>query len=144
MHRLGDAVAGDVPGDRRVAEFEFAREFGAAPDDFGAFAERGQRAGRAAELSEQDTRPELRQPLGVAIERRQPDRRLVAEGYRQCVLQMGASCHWRVAIAAREVGQVAPRCRKIGIKQVKPVADLKHHGGVHDVLSCRAPMQPAP
>ncbi len=84
------------------------------------------------------------EPLGMAVESRQPDRRLVAKGYRQRVLQMGAAGHRRVAIAPGEVCQMAAHRRRDRLDQRQPVADLQHHGGVHDVLGRRTPMQPAP
>ncbi len=107
-----------MPGDRRVAETEFAGEFGAALDDIRTLTERGEGAGGAAELRQQHARAKLRQPLGMAVEPGQPDRRLVAKGDRQGVLQMGAPGHRRVAVAAGEVRQMAARRRKIGFEQV--------------------------
>ena len=51
---LGDAVAHRVPGDRRLAELEFLHQLGL---HFQAvFAERGQRAGGAAEFADQHAR----------------------------------------------------------------------------------------
>ena len=144
LHGFGDAVAGDVPGDRRVAEAEFASEFGAAAHGLRALAERGERAGGAAELGEQHARAKFRKARGMAVEGGEPDCRLVAEGDRQGVLQMGAAGHRGVAIAAGEVGEVAARRREISLDQLEPGADLQHHGGVHDVLGGGAPMQPAP
>ena len=144
LHGLGDAVAGDVPGDRRVAEAELAGELGAALDRAVALPERGEGAGRTAELGHQHARAQLREALGVAVEGGEPDRRLVAEGHRQRVLQMGAPGHRRVAVAAREVGEMAAHRREVGLDQREPGADLQHQGGIHDVLRRRPPMQPAP
>ena len=91
LHGLGDAVAGDMPGDRRLAEAEFARQFGAACERLLAAAERGEGAGRATELGHQHTRRQFVEPLGMAVERRQPDRRLVAKGDRQRMLADGCA-----------------------------------------------------
>ena len=63
-------------------------------------AQRSKRAGRAGELADQNTRLQLLEALGVAVEHRQPDCRLVAKRHRQRLLQMGAAGHRGVAIAA--------------------------------------------
>ena len=80
----------------------------------------------------------------VAVEPGEPHRRLVAEGDRQRVLQMGAPGHRRVAVAPRQRAEMAAHRVEIRLDQLEPVADLQHRGGVHDVLRRRAPMQPAP
>ncbi len=80
----------------------------------------------------------------MAVESVEPDRRLVAEGHRQRVLQVGAPGHRRVAVFARELGEMAAHRRQILLDQGEPGADLQHRGGVHDVLGRGAPMQIAP
>ena len=144
LDRLGDAVAGGVPGDRRVAERQFPSELGAALDRFIAPPERGQRAGGAAELDDEHARAQFAQTVGVAIEGREPDRGLVAEGNRQGVLQMGAAGERQVAVAAREIGEMAAHRGEILFDQPQSGADLQHRSGIHDVLGRRPPMQPAP
>ena len=63
---LGDAVAHRVPGDLRLAEFQLLHQLGL--DFEAAFAERGQRAGGAAEFADQHARAQLVEPLAVALE----------------------------------------------------------------------------
>ena len=57
---------------------------------------------------------------------------------------MGAAGHRRVAMAPGEIGEMAAHRRQILLDQLQAGADLEHHGGVHDVLGRRTPMQPAP
>ena len=104
-------------------------------------AERGQRAGGAGELADQHARLQLREPFGVAVEHREPDRGLVAERHRQRLLQMGAAGHRRVAIALRQIGEDAAQRRRCRASMIaRPARNLQHHGGIHDVLRGRAPM----
>ena len=141
MHRLGDAVARDVPGDRRLGEPQLTRQLGAGGEAFLARAERGEGAGGAAELHLQDPRAQLGEPRGVPVARRQPHRRLKAEGDRQGVLQMGAAGHRRVAPAPCQPREMAAQRGQVGLDQLQPGADLQYRGGIHDVLRRRAPMQ---
>ena len=95
-----------MPGDRRLAEPQLARQLGARGEAFLARAERGEGAGGAAELHLQHPRAQLGEPRGMAIAGRQPHRRLVAKGDRQGVLQVGAAGHRRVAPAPRQPGEM--------------------------------------
>ena len=144
LHRLGDAVARDMPGDRRLAERQFARQLGAGSQAFLARTERGEGARGAAELHLQHPWAQLGEPHGVAVAGRQPHCRLVAEGDRQCVLQVGAAGHRHVAPAPCQRREMAAQCGQVGLDQLQPGADLQHRGGVHDVLGRGAPMHPAP
>ena len=63
---LGDAVAHRVPGDRRLAELELLHQFGLHFQPV--LAERGQRAGRAAEFADQHALRASRQALLVPLE----------------------------------------------------------------------------
>ena len=72
---LGDAVAHGVPGDFRLAEAEFLHQRGLHVEP--ARAERGQRAGSAAELADQDARPHFPEALAVALERRRAKSRIL-------------------------------------------------------------------
>src|SRR3546814_153786 len=102
---------------------------------------RAERARRAGELTDENAGLHLLQALRVAIERREPDGRLVAEGDGQCVLEMRAARHRRVAMIPGE----GPQRRAYGIEpfanQRHAVADLEHGRRVHDVLCSRAPVQ---
>ena len=82
-----------------------------------ALAERGQGAGGAAELRDQHARLQLGEPLCVPVEPGEPHGGLVAEGDRQCVLQMRAPGHRRVAIAPRQGGEMAAHRVEIGLDQ---------------------------
>ena len=144
LHGFGDAVAGDVPGDRRVAEAELARQLGATPTTPSPWPSEAESAGGAAELGQEHPRAQLAEARSMTIERRQPDRRLVSEGDRQRMLQVGAAGHRRVAMAPGEVGEVAARGCEVGFDEVEAGADLQHHGGIHDVLGGGPPVQPAP
>ena len=127
-----------MPGDRRIAELEFARVF--APHLDTPFAERGERAGRAAELRDQHARLQLAQALGMAVHHGKPDRALVAEGDRQRLLQMRAAGHGGVAMLFREPGQRGRNSCHVPLDDGERGADLQHRGGVHDVLRGRAPV----
>ena len=104
-------------------------------------AERRQRAGGAGELPDQHTRFQFLQPFGVAIEHCQPDRGLVAERHRQRLLQMGATGHWRIAVALRQIGQDTAQVSDIVFNDLKARAQLQHHRCIHDILGGRAPVQ---
>jgi hypothetical protein len=97
--------------------------------------------GRAAKLRLQRARPGLREPLGRALQRRQPDRGLVAEGDRQRLLQMGSPGHRRIAVQAGEIGQGAHDIGELGFDQRDRLAQLQHGRGIHDVLGGSAPVQ---
>ena len=131
-------VARDMPGGDGHAEAEFLAQ--RLLDLKTLVAERSQRAGGAGELADQDARLQLREPLGMTVEHRKPDRGLVAERHRQRLLQMGAARHRRVAIALREIGKDAAQRGDIVFDDLKAGADLQDHGGIHDVLRGRAPM----
>ena len=79
----------------------------------------------------------------MAIESGEPDSGLVAEGYRQRVLQMCAPRHRCVAIPLGKLGEVAADCRQIPFEQHEASADLQHHGRIHDVLGRGSPMNVA-
>ena len=98
----------------------------------------------AAELHQQHARTKLAQPLGVAVESVEPDRGLVAERHRQSMLEMCAPGNRCVAILVRQLGEMAAHRGQIFLDQPKAVADLQHHGGIHDVLGRSPPVQVAP
>ncbi len=106
-------------------------------------AERGEGSGRAGELSDQDARLEVFEAFGVAVEHGKPDRRLVAEGHRQRLLQMSPAGHRRVAVLLRQVGEDGAQARNVVADDRERVAHLQHYGRVHDVLRCRTPVHVA-
>jgi hypothetical protein len=79
----------------------------------------------------------------MPVEHRQPDRRLVAEGHRQRLLQVRAPGHRRVAVLLRQVGQDAAQFADVRFDHVDRGADLQHVGRVHDVLRGRTPVDVA-
>ena len=95
-HGLGQAVAGDVPGDRRTAELQFVHQRVVHGEAL--VTERGQRARRAGELADQHARLQFGEALAVALDHAEPDGGLVAERHRQGVLQMRAAGHHRRAV----------------------------------------------
>ena len=137
---LGDAVAHGVPGDLRLAEAEFLHQPGLHVEP--ARAERGQRAGGAAELADQDARPQLLEALAVALEGGEPGRALVAEGDRHRLLQIAAPCHRRIAVALGEAGERIGNRDDVGFDEVERLADLQDGRGVGDVLGGGAPVAP--
>ena len=100
---LGDAVAHGVPGNIGLAELEFLHQFGLALQPV--LAERGQRAGGAAEFADQHARAQLLEALLVALESAEQSRHLVAEGDRHRLLQVAAPGHRRVAVFLGELGE---------------------------------------
>ncbi len=137
---LGDAVAHGVPGDLRLAEAELLHQRCLHLE--AAAAERGQRAGGAAELADQHTRAQLVEPLAVPVKGGEPGRRLVAEGDRHRLLQVAAAGHRRVAVALGERRQRIRDGHDIRLDEVERLADLQDGGGVGDVLGGGAPMAP--
>ena len=125
----------------RIAEAERAGIL--APHVEALVAERGERAGGAAELRDQHARLQLAQPRGVAIQHGKPDGAFVAEGDRQRLLQMGTAGHRRVAMLRGEPGQRRRDGRHVALDQREPGAHLQHRRGVHDVLGGRAPVHVA-
>ena len=98
---LGRPHAVGVPRQRRLGELELGGE---APQHGQAVvAERGQRAGRAAEL-DGEARPGADEPLARLDERDEPARGLEAEGRRQRLLEQRAAGHERGTVLARQAG----------------------------------------
>src|SRR5262249_25752692 len=83
-----EATSHRVPGDLRLGEAELLHQRGLHLESV--TPERGQRPDRAAELADQDAWFELRQPLAVALHRREQRRRLEAKGERHRLLQVAA------------------------------------------------------
>jgi hypothetical protein len=80
----------------------------------------------------------------MTVEHGEPDRRLVAEGDRQRLLQMRPAGHGRVAVAPRQVGQDAAQGGDVVLDDAQAFADLKGDGRIHDVLGGRPPVHVAP
>jgi hypothetical protein len=112
-----------VPRRDRHAETEFAAE--GLLNGEAVLAKRGQGACCPRERADQHPRADLGETLGVAVESGEPDRGLVAEGDRQGLLKVGASCHRGVAVAARQVGEDRPQDVDVGGNEVQTRADLE-------------------
>ena len=138
---LCQAVAADVPGDRRRLQAELLGERLHHAD--AVRAERGERADRAAELHHGDLAAEPGEARGVALQGVEPQRALEAEGDRQRMLGMGAPGHRGVPVAARQIREGRPGAVQILPDQLEPVAQLQHEPGVDDVLGGGAPMDVA-
>ena len=135
---LGDAVAHGVPGNIGLAELELLAQLGLHLQPV--FAERGQRAGGAAEFADQHARAELLEALLVALEGAEQSRHLVAEGDRHRLLQIAAAGHRRVAVFLRQLGERVGNAVDFLLDDVERLADLHDGGGVGDVLGGGAPV----
>jgi hypothetical protein len=62
----------------------------------------------------------------------------------ECLLQVRAPGHRRVAVQAGEGGQHIHDLGELGLDQDHGIPRLQYGGGVHDVLGRRAPVQVAP
>ena len=107
---LGHAVAGGVPGDGGLGEVQLAGEGGLHGEAL--VAERGERAGGAGELHDEEARLQLIEALAVPLDHGQPDGGLVAEGDGQGMLQVRAARHDRVAVAFGERGEGGVEVRR--------------------------------
>ena len=76
----------------------------------------------------------------MALETREDGGHLETEGQRYGLLQIAASDHRCVAIAARQFRQRVRNGLQVGVDQVEPLAYQHHGGGVGDVLRGRAPV----
>jgi len=138
---LGEPVAMAVPRRVRQRQLELGRElFG---DRKPGVAERGERAGGAAELEHQVLTSQPRKPGARARERGAVAGELEPERDRQRVLQPGAAGDRRRAVALRLRGEARARAVEIGDERVDDGRKLQHLGGVDDVLAGRAPMDEA-
>ena len=63
--------------------------------------QRGQGAGRPAELTDEDPWTNLVKPFAMAFNTGKPDRDLEAEGDRERMLSVAAPGDWRVTISLR-------------------------------------------
>jgi hypothetical protein len=106
---LGDAVAHGVPGDLGLAEAELPHQPFLHLQAVGA--ERGQRAGGAAELAHQHARAQLLEPSEVPLEAGQQHGALVAEGDRGGLLQVAPPGHGRVAVLRPRAPRASRRWR---------------------------------
>ena len=102
--------------------------------------ERRQRAGGAGELPDEHPLAQLRQPLAVALDRREQPRHLVAERHGDGLLQVAATDHRGVPVLAGEARQGRRDRGQLVVDQVERLADLQHRGGVGDVLGRGAPV----
>ena len=122
------------------AEFELLHQFGLGGE--ATAAERGQCAGGAAELADQNAGAQFVQALAVPRESGEQRRHFVAEGDRHRLLQVAAAGHRRVAVFARERGERAGNAVEMPLDQDERLADLHHRGGISDVLGGGAPVAP--
>jgi len=137
---LADAIAHRVPGDLRLGEAELLHQRGLHLESV--TSERRQRPDCAAELADQDARLELRQPLAVALHRREQRRRLEAEGERHRLLQVAAAGHRSIAIAPGKIRERGRDRLHVLFDELERGADLHDRHGVGDVLRGGAPVAP--
>src|SRR5262249_5401561 len=96
---FADAVTHRVPGDLRLAQPELLHQLRLHLEAIAT--KRRQCPDCATEFADQDARPQLREPLAVALHRREQCRHLKAEGERHRLLQIAPAGYRRVAIAPR-------------------------------------------
>ena len=119
---LRDAVAMGVPGRLGQRQFEFLRQpFG---DQQSLVAERGQRAGGAAELQRQRLAAQPPQPRPRAMQGRGIFGELEPERHRQRVLQPGAGDHRGVAVLPRQFGKARDGAVGIGEQRIDAGAQV--------------------
>ncbi len=135
---LREAVAVAVPGRVRQRQVEHRRE--PLGDRDAAIAERGERAGGAAELQRQRLPAQPPQPFARAPERRRIARELEPERHRHRVLHPGARDRRGAAVLADQVRECVDGAVEIGDQRVDDGAQLEHQRGVDDVLAGRAPV----
>ena len=104
------------------------------------FLERGQRAGGAAELQDQNFLAQPPQPVARARQRRGITRELEPERHRQRLLEQGARHGHVAAMAPGECRERLGGAIEILEQRVEHGAELEHHGCVDHVLAGRAPM----
>ena len=137
---LADPVAHRMPGDLGLAEAELGHQGGLHLEAVAA--ERGQRAGRAAELADQDARPSSARRARCRCMAARDGRDLVAEGDRHRLLQVAPPRHRGVAVAPRQVGERSGNRRHVLLDEAERLAHLHHGRGVGDVLGGGAPVAP--
>ena len=133
--QLGRPRRARVPGQHRLGEAELRGQLGEHPRPV--LAERGERAGRAAELRRRGAPPASRSAR--VEQRRQPAGGLEPERRRQRLLQQRAAGHQRVAVLVREPRarvRAAPSSSREDQRQ--RAARHEHRGGVEHVLAGRA------
>ncbi len=138
---LDDAVARGMPGQRGQRQLQSARQglrhFQAT------LLQRGQGAGRAAELQHQGIAPQGVQALLRTLQGVQPTGDLEPEGDRHGLLQQGASGQAGVALAFGQHRQIGAQGVQTRQQQIKRGAQLQHRAGIDDVLAGGAPVHPA-
>ena len=103
-------------------------------------AERGERAGRAAELQRQRLAAQSLQPRARAMQRRGIFGELEPERHRQRMLQPGAGDHGGVAMLTRQFGKARDGAIDVGEQRIDAGAQGQHGGGIDHVLAGGAPM----
>ena len=139
---LGEGVPCHVPGGGRDSQVQLLGQ--GLLDSEALTPERGQGASRTCERHDLHARTQLGQPLLMAVEHRQPDCHLVAEGHGQRLLQVRPASHRRVAVLGSQIGQDATQFADVGLNDVQCRSELQHDCRVHDVLRGRSPVKVAP
>jgi hypothetical protein len=138
---LCEAVPGAVPGGGRLGEIEAPAE--GAPDGRRRLAERCQRPGGPAQLSDEQPRPARSEALRRPRELGDPDRELEAEGDGNRVLAVRPAGHCRGRVPLGVPRQLADQLGQRRLDQIESGARLQDGAGVHDVLGGGAPVDVA-
>ncbi len=76
----------------------------------------------------------------MPLDGREPGRHFVAEGDWDGLLQIAASCHRCIVVAAGEIGQVARDGCQVILDERERLPDLHDCGGIRDVLGGCSPV----
>ena len=138
---LGQPVAVAVPGRLRKRQIEQCGE--PLRDLEPAVAERGERAGRAAELQHQRLAPQPLQPLARTRQRRRVAGEFEPERHGHGVLHPGARHGGGAAMTRGERGEPCDGTVEVGDEGIDRRAQLEHERAVDDVLAGGPPMDVA-
>ena len=121
-----------VPGQYRHGQAEFGGE--QRGDPLAGFAERGERARRAAEL-DREPRTHRIEPGAGLVQAGQPAGCDQSEGHGDGLLEQGPADHDRVPVRGGQPGRGVSRPGQVGRDDVDGPLGQQHRGGVHDVLA---------
>jgi hypothetical protein len=125
-----------VPGQHGAGQAQFLGQQRHHPGTV--VAERGEGAGRAAELHGQPLRADRGQPGAGLVQAGQPARRDQAEGDGNGLLEQRAADHDRGPVRGGQPGRGRSGLGQIGQHHVDDPLSQQHGGRVHDVLAGRA------
>ena len=105
--------------------------------------ERGEGAGRAAQLQRQQPRPQRGEPFAIATQRGQHAGELQPERHREALLQPCSPGHDRCPVQIDLDRQRGIETREIAFEESERIAQLQDERRVEDVLAGRTPVHVA-